>query len=195
MADAEPIDRRHQIAEAAAACFARSGFQGASMQEICAAAGMSAGALYRYFPGKAAIVLHIAESERQHYVSLFAPLATAADPLAALCEIGRGFLAAHFANGGGLLTADVIAEAGRNPEVRAAFEANAKLVRDMICGALRRGQGNLTVDPALDIEAACHLLMSLGDGLCAQRVGSALPPERVMDAMDLLLTRFFRPPQ
>ena len=45
-------DRRDEILAAAQRCFARSGFHGASMQDICAEAGMSPGNLYRYFPSK-----------------------------------------------------------------------------------------------------------------------------------------------
>ena len=45
-------DPRRRILDAAASCFTRLGFHGASMQEICAAAEMSPGALYRYFPSK-----------------------------------------------------------------------------------------------------------------------------------------------
>ena len=48
-------DRRAEILAAAQRCFVRSGFHGASMQEICAEAGMSPGNLYRYFPSKEAI--------------------------------------------------------------------------------------------------------------------------------------------
>lgn len=47
---AERRDQQTQrILDAARACFVRHGFQGASMQQICAEAGMSPGALYRYF--------------------------------------------------------------------------------------------------------------------------------------------------
>ena len=49
-------DRRMEILDAAQRCFARSGFHGASMQEICAEAGMSPGNLYRYFPSKEALI-------------------------------------------------------------------------------------------------------------------------------------------
>ena len=45
-------DRRDEILSAAQRCFVRSGFHQASMQEICAEAGMSAGNLYRYFPSR-----------------------------------------------------------------------------------------------------------------------------------------------
>ena len=48
--------------KAAKVCFVRSGFQGTSMQQICAEAGMSPGALYRYFPSKEAIIKAICEA-------------------------------------------------------------------------------------------------------------------------------------
>ena len=41
-----------RILDAAQKCFVRSGFQGASMQEICTEAEMSPGALYPLFPVK-----------------------------------------------------------------------------------------------------------------------------------------------
>ena len=63
---AERRDQQTQrILEAAKACFVRSGFQGASMQQICAEGGMSPGALYRYFPSKEAIVEAICEADRE----------------------------------------------------------------------------------------------------------------------------------
>lgn len=48
--------RRQQILDAAADCFARQGFHATSMQDIFAAAGLSAGAVYRYFPTKAGLI-------------------------------------------------------------------------------------------------------------------------------------------
>ena len=55
-------------------CFVRSGFQGASMQQICAEAGMSPGALYRYFPSKEAIIEAICEADRAEDAELFASI-------------------------------------------------------------------------------------------------------------------------
>lgn len=54
-------DRRDEILAAAQRLFARMGFHQTSMQQICAAAGMSPGNLYRYFPSKEAIIAGIAE--------------------------------------------------------------------------------------------------------------------------------------
>src|SRR5215469_5228087 len=52
--------RRQQILDAAAGCFARQGFHATSMQDIFAAAGLSAGAVYRYFPSKTGLIRAIA---------------------------------------------------------------------------------------------------------------------------------------
>jgi AcrR family transcriptional regulator len=53
----EHLDRRRQqILDAAIDCFARQGFHAASMQDIFAASGLSAGAVYRYFPSKGDLI-------------------------------------------------------------------------------------------------------------------------------------------
>ena len=44
--------------------FARSGFHQTSMGDICQAAGMSPGNLYRYFPSKESIIAGITERHR-----------------------------------------------------------------------------------------------------------------------------------
>ncbi len=49
-------DRRVEILRTASELFARNGFHGVSMDELGAAAGVSGPALYRYFPGKEAIL-------------------------------------------------------------------------------------------------------------------------------------------
>ena len=191
---ADSTARQQHIAAAALACFGRSGFHGASMQDICAEAGMSAGALYRYFPSKAAIIVAIVEAEREQHARMFAPLEHAADPLAALQQVGEAFLTQQLTGHTGMLTFDVIAEAGRNPEVMQAVEKTASFVRDTLRRAMKRGQVLGVVDPALDIEAACHLIMALGDGLCVQMGGPhGVAPERVIAALKLLLERFCRP--
>ncbi|MYR98566.1 MULTISPECIES: TetR/AcrR family transcriptional regulator [unclassified Streptomyces] len=53
--------RRRQILDGAARCFARSGFHGTSMQDVLKEVGLSAGAVYRYFPGKEDIIAAITE--------------------------------------------------------------------------------------------------------------------------------------
>src|SRR5471032_3670979 len=74
-------NRRKQVLEAAAVCFDRSGFHGASMAEISKQAGMSAGHIYNYFDGKDAIILAFVAREAEYVAGLLRDLATRDDPL------------------------------------------------------------------------------------------------------------------
>ncbi|MFC7732826.1 TetR/AcrR family transcriptional regulator [Actinomadura keratinilytica] len=60
VSEAHLEQRRQQILDAARACFIRKGFHETSMQDIFAEAGLSAGAVYRYFKSKTEIVESIA---------------------------------------------------------------------------------------------------------------------------------------
>jgi TetR/AcrR family transcriptional regulator, transcriptional repressor of aconitase len=64
ISDARKDERRRQIMAAAMTCFARKGFQQTTILDICAAAGLSAGAVYSYFKSKTAIIEALAEDGR-----------------------------------------------------------------------------------------------------------------------------------
>jgi AcrR family transcriptional regulator len=55
--------RRRQVLDAAALCFRRHGFHACSMAQISTEAGMSVGHIYRYFPGKEAIIAAIVKAD------------------------------------------------------------------------------------------------------------------------------------
>ena len=61
VSEAHLAARRQQILDAARTCFLRNGFHATSMQDVIAEAGLSVGAVYRYFRGKNEIVEAIAE--------------------------------------------------------------------------------------------------------------------------------------
>src|SRR3954454_21901372 len=54
--------RREQILAAARACFLRNGLHNTSMQDLVREAGLSVGAVYRYFKSKTEIINAISES-------------------------------------------------------------------------------------------------------------------------------------
>jgi len=185
---------RQRIIEAAVACFARSGFHGASMHEICAEAGMSPGALYRYFPSKVAIIAAIAEAERAQHAAFFERMAEADDPVEALASIGIDTLEQMLTGPNAALCAETMAEAIRNPDIRAMFDRNIREARAAVVATLQRGQARGTVDPALDVETACQLIMAMGDGLCIhQALDPTLTAARFRPVLQLLLRRFLRP--
>lgn len=85
--------RREQILEAAMSCFARKGFHETSMQDVFAESGMSAGAVYRYFKSKDAIIKAIAERAMGQVGPVFEEM-LAHDPIPPLDEAIARFLAA-----------------------------------------------------------------------------------------------------
>jgi AcrR family transcriptional regulator len=73
--------RRRQILDAARRCFLRDGFHHTSMQDVIAEAGLSVGAVYRYFPSKNDLITSIAEEAIGGADELFADLTTREPPL------------------------------------------------------------------------------------------------------------------
>jgi AcrR family transcriptional regulator len=166
--------QRQRIMEAARTVFARSGFHGASIQEIRAEAGMSAGNLYRYFPSKEAIIAEIAEADRVHIAEMFDHLDRVEDPIAGLMALGQHFLDEMCDPKGSAMCAEIMAESIRNPEIRRMFERNMEIVRGGIARALVRGVQTGQVDPALDLDMAVRLIVAFGDGVALHR---ALAPD------------------
>jgi TetR/AcrR family transcriptional regulator, repressor for uid operon len=166
-------DRRAEILAAAQRCFVRSGFHGASMQDICAEAGMSPGNLYRYFPSKEALIAGIAERDRAEVAQQFA----SADLSHGLFAVLEGLAHHHFAvrpDEQVLLCTEVMSEARRNPEIArisAAFDADVrKWLLDLLRAAAARG--DLPGD--VDFDGVVTMLMIIADGVWWRR---ALEPD------------------
>ncbi len=185
---------RQRIIDAAITCFARSGFHGASMHEICVEAAMSPGALYRYFPSKVAIIAAIAEAERIQHAAFFERMAEADDPVEALASIGIDALEQMLTGPNAALCAETMAEAIRNPDIRSMFDRNIREARAVVVAALQRGQVRGTVDPTLDVETACQLVMAMADGMAVhQALDPTLTAARFRPVLQLLFRRFLRP--
>jgi TetR/AcrR family transcriptional repressor of uid operon len=161
-------DRRAEILAAAQRCFVRSGFHGASMQDICAEAGMSPGNLYRYFRSKEALIAGIAERDRAEVAQQFAR----ADLSLGFFAVLEGMAHHHFAEKPTeqvLLCTEVMAEARRNPDIArisAAFDADVKKwLGDLLRAAV--AQGDIPAD--VDLDRAATMLMIIADGVWWRR--------------------------
>ncbi len=100
--------------------FAEKGFDGASMQDLARAAGMSVGNFYRYFPSKAAIVEGMVGLDLRDIEQDFAAIQTHADPMQGLREKFRFRLMQDDCAEDGRLWAEITAAALRKPEIGAA---------------------------------------------------------------------------
>ena len=76
--------RTGEILDRIKGIFAQKGFDGASMQDLARAAGMSAGNFYRYFPSKNAIIGALVQRDLDRMAEDFARILAAPDPRAAV---------------------------------------------------------------------------------------------------------------
>lgn len=100
--------------------FAEKGFDGASMQDLARAAGISVGSFYRYFPSKAAIVEALIASDLAEMERDFAEIMDSPRPMQALRAKLRRIIPEHQSNRDGQLWAEITAAALRKPEIGAA---------------------------------------------------------------------------
>ncbi|WGG51938.1 TetR/AcrR family transcriptional regulator [Rugamonas sp. DEMB1] len=112
--------RRKQVLDAAALCFGRSGFHGASMAEISKAAGMSAGHIYNYFDNKDAIILAFVEQDIERVMAELLRLEQSDDPLQAMLDDAARSVNENVDPAKWRLPMEVSAEAARNPRIAAA---------------------------------------------------------------------------
>jgi len=122
-----PADPRDAILAHARRAFVEKGFDGASMQDLARAAGMSAGNFYRYFASKDAIVEALVAREVAVIHANFSTFRDASDPLAAM----RDVIQTRIAMGCGpdsSLWAQIMAASRRRPEIARALQALEKAV-------------------------------------------------------------------
>lgn len=110
--------RTDEILGLVRAAFAEKGFDGASMQDLARAAGMSVGNFYRYFNSKAAIVEALIHRDLAEIEASFAAIMGSDDPLAALRATLQWRVGSDCA-ADGQLWAEITAAALRKPDIGA----------------------------------------------------------------------------
>jgi len=163
--DPEKVEaKRRQILDAAIECFARNGFHGTSTAAICAAAGMSPGNLFHYFPTKAAIIAAIAQEDRRESAELFAQWADADDVVAAIEAIALEKMKAASEPLYARISIEIAAEASRNPDVAALFAENEANEKGLLVALVKRGIAQGQIDRALKPAVIATWLIALAEG-------------------------------
>ena len=186
--------RRREILDAAQTCFVQKGFHATTMAEICAAAGISPGGLYRYFPSKEAVIAAMAEEEREVAVDAFEDVVASDDFLGALAGLCEHFVAAYSEPQHAALAAELMAEALRNPDFAAAARETQIRLRADVAAMLRQGQAAGHVEASLDADAAAGLLIAAADGLGLRLVFLGdFNPQEAGATLRSLVYRYLKP--
>lgn len=197
VSEAHLAARRQQILDAARRCFTRNGFHATSMQDVIAEAGLSVGAIYRYFRSKEELVIAIAEEVLAQVGAQLAEV-TAADPPPPMEDALRltiEFMEPQLDRDGLFqLAVQVWAESFRNQQL-AEFVADAyrRMRASLVELAWRtRAAGDLPDDA--DPEAVGAVLFGLIPGYGLQRLLLGQPePEAYLAGVRSLLSRSPRP--
>jgi AcrR family transcriptional regulator len=187
--------RRAQIMEAARACFARKGFAQSTIQDICAEAGLSPGAIYRYFKSKSDIVFAIGDESREMVLGMIEEMKGRHTALEVLDFIGErffGLLAEPAAEQQAMLGhPELWAETLRNPEMREHTLRSMRAWRDALAALIEKGQEEGIFDREIDPEACAMVLIATFEGLQLQleRNPELVDVRRFYDTMRGLIWR------
>ena len=156
--------RRQQILDAAAECFRKSGFHGASMSEIAKSFGMSAGHIYNYFDNKEAIIEAMVKRDMDHSLERIAKIQGEKDILKAM--LGTVDEGVQRRIDRSELDTEILAEAARNPKIAATVQCTDAVIREKVTNLIRGIQPEKNSPPCeLSLAAKSTLLMALFDGL------------------------------
>jgi AcrR family transcriptional regulator len=182
--------RRQQILDAARVCFTRNGFHATSMHDVIAEAGLSVGAVYRYFKSKEDLITAIAGQVVGEVTGAIAatdrpiPLDEAMARLITQIEPRLG------PEGVFRLALQVWAESLRNPTLARFVQDVYGTVRANVVALVRDSQEAGYLSPKADPEAVGSVLFGMVLGYLLQQTLTGTPDrETFLDGVRSLLSR------
>ncbi len=170
--------RRQQILEAARGCFLRNGFHATTMQDVLGASGLSAGAVYTYFPGKEEIVRAIALEAISEVAAALEPLVNAPGAPAALYDVMATAVTElerlDVERGVPRIAIQVWGEAIRSPRLAGEVKDIVESVAPLLARLVSRHRDQGTLPPDVDVQATARVLLGMIPGFIVQRVLTGL---------------------
>jgi len=184
------LARRQQVLDAAADCFRRRGFHGASMAEIAKTAGMSAGHIYNLFENKDDVIAAIVERDRDEIVRRIQETLDGEDVAGAmLAAVEESFLEPT-REAEAALNLEVLAEASRNARLAQVVVESETTIRNKAMVLIRMALGPAADSLAADeIEARASVLAALFNGLMVLNVSQ---PDLKQAAVTRVMQRVMR---
>lgn len=151
--------RRAQILHAAATVFARSGVDGARMDDIVSESGLSKGTLYWYFDSKQEIIVALVDqvirAEYEQLQSLLENPGSARERLMAFVDAHAAILSAEPVLG--KLGVEIYSMSGRMPQVREFVQRYYDDFIDALAQLLQQGQDRGELNLEYPAEAAVNI--------------------------------------
>lgn len=184
--------RSHEILASIRQAFAEKGFDGASMQDLARAAGMSVGNFYRYFPSKAAIVQAMCGYDLTEIQGEFAEIQTSDRPMLSL----RERILNHFSEESlkdGQLWAEITAAAIRKPEIGQAARQMEETIVSLLTTIFAQATRRPLEEARVRYEGQCQMLVMLVKAMAIRtaQCGPASPAlaAEVVAVIDRLLAQ------
>ena len=163
-------NRRQQIIDASAACFARGGFHRTTMQDICNEAGLSPGALYRYFESKEEIILAMCDRGHDEDVATIREAMELNDTAAILGELIRIYFSGIADHESCALMVELLSEATRNEKIGESMREGWVKIMEPMAALMTKAQERGDVSPDLDPTAVASVMMGVYQGLVLQHL-------------------------
>lgn len=176
-------ERRAAILQAAAFVFKAKGFHLARTEDICVAAGLSAGTVFRYFVDKQAMIMGIAEIEIGHFKREIRRLISK-ERLHWLARITGPELTELLRPTIYNLGADSWLELARDVKSKKRILTLDKKLRRTLAQELALGQTEGWVRKSLEPKGAANVIMAVFSGLSFDReIGAVIDPDATARAL------------
>jgi AcrR family transcriptional regulator len=187
----EAATRVDSLLAAARAAFVEKGFDGASMQDLARAAGMSAGNFYRYYPSKAAIVEAMVARDLAAVEDSFREIAASPDPLAALRIALRRAMSENCGHDD-TLWAEIAATAVRRPEIAVILERMEEAIVRRVAHVMGLAAGLSEDEAVRRFRAPARLVFIIMHGAMTSRIGRDPADEPVAGLVVRTIERIIR---
>jgi AcrR family transcriptional regulator len=188
---------RERLLGAARRVFARSGFHGASVEEVASEAGFSTGALYSNFTGKEDLFLALMEREINEHAREIAQAVSARESMAERATGGarQWMIMIEREPEVLLLFMEFWAYGVRDAQVRPKVAARFAQVRELLTKLIADGVREFDLELDIPAEQLAVAIDALADGIARQKLADpdAVPDELMGRVLSLLFAGATRP--
>ena len=158
--------RREQILDGARRCFARHGFEGATVARLEAEIGLSRGAIFHYFEDKDALFIALAERDSRRRAALWREHGIAAIARAVQAE-ELDWMSVY---------PEMTRRLRTDPGFRARWEQRGEPLAQAMREAIEAGRREGRIRTDVSVDAVGQFLVTVFDGLLLENRLFELPP-------------------